>query len=152
MIVLGFAEGGGMVQLVPDGTILIHIALILLMIWVLNRTFFRPINRVLESRERNKGGRSGEAHEILQQVGEKSARYDEAMRKARTEGYQIVETERTEAMAKRQTEIESVKEEVSKTISQEKDSIQKQSQEARTTIAAEADKMAEKISSTILRG
>jgi F0F1-type ATP synthase membrane subunit b/b' len=53
MFFLAFAD----IQLVPDGTILIHIALILLMIWLLNRTFFRPINRVIAAREKNKGGR-----------------------------------------------------------------------------------------------
>jgi F-type H+-transporting ATPase subunit b len=150
MVVLAFAEES-MIQLVPDGTIVIHIALILLMIWVLNRTFFRPINRVLESRERNKGGHSAEAQGILQQVNEKSAKYDMALREARAEGYQRVESERAAALAKRQAEIEKVKEEVSQTISQEKDSIQKQSEAARATLAAEAQQMAEKISSNILK-
>lgn len=41
------------VRLVPDGTLFVHIAIILIMIWVLNRTFFRPVNRIIESRERN---------------------------------------------------------------------------------------------------
>ena len=49
------------VQLFPDGTIFIHIALTLIMIWVLNRTFFRPINRVLEPREKFKDVEGGEA-------------------------------------------------------------------------------------------
>ena len=151
MVVLVFAEGSSMVQLVPDGTILIHIALILLMIWILNRTFFRPINRVIAARDRNKGGHSSEAQGILQQVNEKSARYDTAMREARAEGYQVVEAERAAALAKRQEEIEKVKEEVSQTVLREKDSIQKQSEEVRAALAAEAEKMAEKISSNILK-
>jgi F-type H+-transporting ATPase subunit b len=151
MVVLAFAEGSG-IQLVPDGTIIIHIALILVMIWVLNRTFFRPINRVLASRDRNKGGHSAEAQGIMAQVSEKSKKYDEEMRRARLEGYQLVEAERAEALAKRQAEIESVKQEVEQTVSQEKDSIERQAEEARATIAAEAQKMAEKISSNILRG
>jgi F-type H+-transporting ATPase subunit b len=150
MVVLAFAEGSG-IQLVPDGTILIHIALILFMIWVLNRTFFRPINRVLAARDRNKGGHSAEAQGILQQVSEKSAHYDAAVREARAEGYQLIEAERSAALAKRQEEIEKVKAEVSQTVSGEKDSIQKQSEEARAALAAEAQKMAEKISSNILR-
>lgn len=150
MVVFGFAEGG-MVQLVPDGTIFIHIALILLMIWILNRTFFRPINRVLQTRARNKGGHSSEAEEILGQVNEKTQKYDAAMREARLEGYQLIEQQRTEALAKRQSEVEAVKTEVSETISREKDSIEKQTEEARAAIAAEASNMAEKISSNILR-
>lgn len=150
MFVLAFAEES-MIQLVPDGTILIHIALILLMIWVLNRTFFRPINRVLAARDRNKGGQSAEAQEILQQVNEKSSKYEAAMREARTGSYQKVEADRAAAVAMRQTEIEKVKNEVAQTISQETDSIRRQSEEARTALAAEAQKMAEKISSNILK-
>ena len=150
MVVLGFAEGGT-VQLVPDGTIFIHIALILLMIWILNRTFFGPINRVLAARERNKGGHSSEAVGILGQVNEKTQKYEAAMREARLEGYQLIEQQRAEALAKRQAEMEAVKAEVSQNLAQEKDSIEKQTAEARAAIAAEAQQMAEKISSNILR-
>lgn len=139
-----------MVQLVPDGTIFIHIALILLMIWILNRTFFRPINQVLQSRERNKGGQS-EAAGILGQVGEKTQKYDAAMREARNEGYQLVEEQRVAAMQQRESQLEAVKAEVAQTVSQEKDSINKQTAEARQAIAADAQKMADKISSSILK-
>lgn len=149
MIVLGFAESG--IQLVPDGTILIHIALILLMIWILNRTFFRPINRILEARERVKSGRSSEAQDILKQAGEKSAHYNERLRSARTESYQMVEAERAAALAARQTEIETVRQEVSQTVTREKASIENQSAQARLTLDAEAQKMAERISSNILK-
>ena len=150
MVVLAFAAEGG-IQLVPDGTILIHIALILLMIWVLNRTFFRPINRVIAARERNKGGRSGEALDILKQANEKSSRYETEMRQARAEGYNLIESTRAAALAERQARVESVKAETAQTVSQEKASIQKQSEAARGTIAAEAEQLAEKISSNILR-
>lgn len=149
MFVLGFAEGT--VQLVPDGTIFIHIALILLMIWVLNRTFFSPIHRVIKSRERNKGGNSSESAGILAQVDEKTKTYESAMREARLEGYQLIEKRRVEATAKRQSEIEAVKSEMSQTISQEKDAIEKQTVEVRSALAADAQKMAEKITSNILR-
>ncbi|HEY0656930.1 MAG TPA: hypothetical protein VGD05_00570 [Pyrinomonadaceae bacterium] len=147
MFFLAFAE----VQLVPDGTIFIHIALILLMIWILNRTFFRPINRVVESREKNKGGRFSEAETILQQVNEKQSKYNQAMLKARTRGYETIETERAAALAQREAKITEVKTEVAQRFEQEKAQLQTQTTEARTAIAAEADKLAEKISSNILR-
>lgn len=147
MFFLAFAE----VQLVPDGTIFIHIALILLMIWILNRTFFRPINRVVESREKNKGGRFTEAETILQQVGEKQTAYNQAMLDARTRGYETIESERAAALAQREAKISEVKTEVAQRFEQEKAQLQTQTIEARTAIAAEADKLAEKISSNILR-
>jgi len=81
MFLLAFAES---IQLFPDGTLFIHIALILLMIWVLNRTFFRPINRVLESREKHKGSHGSEAEAILSDVNEKQAKYNQELLDARS--------------------------------------------------------------------
>ncbi len=147
MFFLAFAE----VQLVPDGTIFIHIALILLMIWILNRTFFRPINRVVESREKNKGGRFTEAETILQQVGEKQTKYNQAMLEARARGYETIESERAAALVHREAKITEVKAEVAQKFEQESAQLQTQTTEARAAIAAEADKLAEKISSNILR-
>jgi F-type H+-transporting ATPase subunit b len=138
------------VELVPNGTLFIHIALILLMIWILNRTFFRPINRIIESREKNKGGRSGEAEEILKSVEEKQSRYDAAMLEARSKGYELIEKERSEAIAKRQAEIGAVKEEVAQMTAQEKAELERQTAEAKAALAQDAAKMAEKISSNIL--
>ncbi len=139
------------VRLVPDGTMLIHIALILLMIWVLNRTFFRPINRILESRERKTGGNSGEAQSILNQIGEKQKRYNEAMLKARSEGYEIIENERNTAVSQRMEKVGSVKEEISQKVEREKQEIERQSVAAQAAIAADAEKIAEQISANLLK-
>jgi F0F1-type ATP synthase membrane subunit b/b' len=147
MAMLAFAG----VQLIPDGTLLIHIALILIMIWILNRTFFRPINRILESREKNSGGRSSEAQEILHQVREKNAAFDLALREARGEGYELIEKQRSKAVAKRQKKVSAVKEEVTTLLSTEKGVIARQAAEAQNMIADEAQKMAEKISANILK-
>jgi hypothetical protein len=45
---LGFAENS--IQLVPDGTLLLHVLIILVMVYVLNATLFKPINLILEAR------------------------------------------------------------------------------------------------------
>jgi F0F1-type ATP synthase membrane subunit b/b' len=150
MVVLAFAESGA-IQLVPDATILIHIALILLMIFILNRTFFRPINRVIAAREKNKGGRFGEAEEILQQVAEKNARFESVMREARLEGYNKIEAERVAAMTEKQAKVETVKAEVEQRVAIEKATLAQQAEEARRQIATEAKVLAQKISSNILK-
>ncbi len=147
MVLLAFQE----VRLVPDGTIFIHIALILLMIWVLNRTFFRPINRVIESRERNKGGRSSEAQEILKNIGEKQSHYEAALLEARNEGYGLIERERAQAVGDRQAKIGSVKEEVAQFIERENQELDRQTVEIKASVAGEAEKMAQRISSNILK-
>ena len=147
MILLAFQE----VRLVPDGTLFIHIALILLMIWVLNRTFFRPINRIIESRERSKGGRSSEAQEVLKKISDKQSLYEQTMLKARSEGYELIERERAQAVAVRQEKIGAVKEEVAQTVAQQTAELNRQTVEAKAAIARQAEQMAEKISSNILK-
>lgn len=149
-MVLAFAEGNSL-QLVPDGTIIIHIALILIMIWILNRTLFQPINKVLASRDRNKGGHSAEAEETLKLVDSKLAQYNTATREARTEGYQLIESERTAAVAARESQIEAVTTESTQKVEREKAELQAQTEAARQTLAAEAQVMAEKISANILK-
>jgi F-type H+-transporting ATPase subunit b len=146
-----FALAEGSIQLVPDGTIFLHIGLILLMIWILNRTLFRPINRVLEERERKSGRGSGAAGQILGQVDEKVSKYEAALREARSEGYKAQGANKADALAARQTQINAVKEEVSALVAQEKDSVQKQANEAHASLADDARQIAENISSTILK-
>jgi len=149
MVVLAFAEG---IQLFPDGTLLIHVALILLMIYVLNRTFFRPINAVLESREKQKGGKGGEAAEILDDVSRKQKEYEAAMLAARNESYDLIEKERSAAVESYQKTVSEAKAGAAQAIANEKAAIKDQVAEARVAIALEANKTADKITSNILNG
>lgn len=149
MFLLALAESP--VQLLPDGSVIIHVVLVLLMIFILNRTFFRPINRIIESREKNRGGRFGEAESILQEVGDKQSKYNREMLEARSEGYEMIEKERAAAVAKREAALAVVKEEVAQKFATEKAELGQQTAQAKTVIAAEAEKMAENISSNILR-
>jgi F-type H+-transporting ATPase subunit b len=148
MFLLAFAES---IQLFPDGTLFIHIALILLMIWILNRTFFRPINRVLQSRDKQKVGRGGEAESILRDVDERRARYTRELLDARSEGYELIERERSAAVETRQRKVAAAKSETSELLTSEKRQVQRHADEARTVLAKEAEAMAEKISTNILR-
>jgi F0F1-type ATP synthase membrane subunit b/b' len=139
------------IQLFPDGTLFIHIALILLMIWVLNRTFFRPINRVIESRDRHAGGQGSEAEAILSDVSEKQAKYNKELLAARSEGYELIEKERSAAIANRQSKIADAKAETAQTLTTGKQKLEEEAAGARSIIAKEAEVMAETISANILK-
>lgn len=149
MFLLAFAEET--IQLFPDGTIFIHIAFILLMIWILNRTFYRPINRVLTARENAKGGRGSEADNILHDAEEKEAAYTKEMLDARSKGYELVESEHAAAVQAREEKLGTAKREVAERLASEKSELEKQVAEARKTVEQQADEMAEKIASNILR-
>lgn len=148
MYLLAFAES---IQLFPDGTLFIHIGLILIMIWVLNRTLFRPINRVIDEREKAKGGAGGAAEKILGEVSEKEAGYNAAMLDTRSKGYEIIEKEQKKAVEAREKKLSEVKVEIAETFDSGKAELEKQTAEARASIGANAEQMADKIAASILR-
>lgn len=150
MVLLAFAENA--VQLVPDGTIFVHIGLILAMIWVLNKTFYRPIARVIEARDRRKGGERGPAGEILDKVAEKEASYSSAIKETRLAGYEVIGTEREKALAAKNQVVADAKREANEIASRESAELDKQTEAARAAISQEAEKFADKISASILKG
>lgn len=139
------------IQLFPDGTIFIHIALILFMIWVLNRTFFRPINRILDTREKFKDVEGGEAGSILAEAEEKQARYDQALREARAEGYTLIEDQHKKLVRAREKKLAEIRAEVEGKLSAGRAEIERQASEARTTIGVDADRLADEIAATVLK-
>ncbi|MCS6874727.1 MAG: hypothetical protein RML33_00765 [Acidobacteriota bacterium] len=138
------------VQLVPDGSILIHIALILLMIFVLNRTFFRPVNQVLEARERQKRTNLTEAETILLEAKKNREKLETELLQARNEGYKLVEQIRKQTVEEVQEKVRQAREEISKRVTEEKAEIKKQAEKAKKEILAEAKDLAEKISNSVL--
>jgi F-type H+-transporting ATPase subunit b len=148
MIFFGFAENS--IQLVPDGTLFLHIAIILLMIFILNATLFRPINRILEARENRTRGHASKAREILHRVEEKISNYERSLREARAEAYRLVEQERHEEMNERQAKLNAVREEVASAIVEQKSAIEEQTAEARQTLARDARRIATQIGARVL--
>src|SRR2546421_12489021 len=107
MILFALAENS--IRLVPDGTLLLHIAIIVVMVVVLNLTLFQPINRILEQRELQTRGRLTEAQLTLAKVKEKIAWYERELREARAEGYRLTEQQRIEALGEKEQQMARLK-------------------------------------------
>lgn len=148
MHLLAFAES---IQLFPDGTLFVHVALILLMIYILNRTLYRPINRILEARDKNKGGYFGEAEAILTKVQEKESHYSKELLDARNAGYELVESEHKTTVAAREEKLAAAKNEVAERLNSGRSEIEQQVAAARATLSTEAEKLADTIASGILK-
>ena len=142
----------GSIQLFPDGTIFLHIALILLMIWVLNRTYFRPVNKIIESREKFKNVAGGEAGSIQNEALEKEAAYNTEMLNARSEGYAMLEKEHAKLVRAREKKLAETKGETGDRIAGEKRELERQAEEAKAAIGADADKLSDRIAATVLKG
>ncbi|MDT5268845.1 MAG: F-type H+-transporting ATPase subunit b [Acidobacteriota bacterium] len=145
---LAFAES---IQLIPDGTLLIHIAIIISMVFVLNRLLFKPLLRTFSDREARTHGRTDEARETIRKVGESLSRYENSLRQARAEGYSLLEQRQSEANGERQLKVAEVRREVEEQLGQEKDEIQSQAERARATLLGEAGRVAADIKAQVLR-
>lgn len=145
---LAFAES---IQLIPDGTILIHIAIIISMVFILNRLLFRPVLRTLSEREARTHGRSDEARETIRKVGESLSRYENSLRQARAEGYSLLERQQAEANGERQRKVAEVRREIEEQLGEEKDEIRSQAEQARATLLGEAERVAAEIKTQVLR-
>jgi F-type H+-transporting ATPase subunit b len=147
MILLAFAES---IQLIPDGTLVLHIAIVIAMVFTLNRILYKPINRILDERESRTRGRSGEALGILQRVKESLSSYENSLRQARAESYRLLEQQQAEASGERLRKVGVVRKEVEEQVEEQKREIQAQAEDARRTLGNEAKQAAATISSQIL--
>lgn len=145
-----FAFSENSIQLVPDGTLLIHVAAIVVMVFVLNATLFKPVNRVLAAREKRGKGRFAEAGEILKRVDDKLAAYENSLRSARSEAYQLLEAEHSAAREGRERALSGIRKELSASTAEQKKELERQADEAREVLQANARQFAQKVGGRIL--
>lgn len=139
------------IQLVPDGTLLFHLLLVAIMVFVLNRTLLKPINQILAERERQIAGRRQEAQSLAAETEEKLRKYNHALHNARVDGYKLLEKERAEALKDKEEKIRAYREQLSKEVAAQKENTQMQEQLVRGELEAQANAMGNLISSQILR-
>lgn len=148
MLLLGLA--GSAIQLVPDGTLLFHLAVIIVMVAVLNVTLLKPINRVLENRERRTKGRLAEAESILGSVSQKLLEYESRLREARAEGYVLLEEERATVSRERERKVAEVKVEVAGWLHDQKEKLRLDAEQIRVRLEKDAKTTALEIARRIL--
>ena len=139
------------IQLVPDGTLLLHLFFIAVMVFVLNRTLLRPINNILAEREKQITGRLDEAHALAVEADEKMKQYSAALRQARAEGYRLLEKERATGLKDKDEKVRHYREELSQGVAQQLEATKRQQEQVRAELEAQAATMGGLISSQILR-
>jgi F-type H+-transporting ATPase subunit b len=145
--IIAFAES---IQLVPDGTIFLHIAIIIAMVFVLNKTLFKPIGKILTERERRTKGSSTEAQGILRRIEDNLSRYERSLKEARAESYRLLEEEHAQAVLERQSVIRSVHDEVEQLVGKEEKLIESQVAQARSALEDDARRIAVSIKNQVL--
>ena len=139
------------IQLVPDGTLLVHLAMVVLMVFILNRTLLKPINDILSEREKQITGRRREARALAAETDEKRRKYHEALHEARVDGYKLLEKERAEGLKEKDEKVRVYREQVSKEVKGQIETIRQQEQSVKGELESQAASIGSLISSQILR-
>ena len=145
-----FAFAGSAIQLVPDGTILFHLLLIIVMVSLLNVTLLKPLNRILAEREKRTKGGSDEAQVTLATANEKLRAYQDSLRDARSAGYSLLDQERADASRQREVKITLVKTEVESMIAREKQTLSASQEQAKLGLRNSAETLALEIGRRVL--
>lgn len=139
------------IQLVPDGTLLLHLLMVAVMVFVLNRTLLKPINEILAERERQITGRRIEAARLRSESEEKLRQYNDALHEARVDGYKLLDKERAEGLRQRDEALRRHRDEMARKVAAEVATTRQQEESARRELDAQAASMSDLISSQILR-
>jgi F0F1-type ATP synthase membrane subunit b/b' len=139
------------IQLVPDGTLLLHLLVVAIMVFVLNRTLLKPINQILAEREKLITGSRTEASSMAAEAEQKLRKYNEALHEARVDGYRLLEKERTEGLKQREEKLRVYRDEMSKEVTAQLETIRTQEETVKRELETQAAAMSELISSQILR-
>lgn len=133
-----------------DGSFLFIFISIFVLIFILNRTLFDPINKILDERERQGVGGLNKARQMLAEYEQRLTEYEEQLRAARAEAYQNLEAQRRETQTARQETLAQVRTETSAQIAAAQSAIREQTEAAKHNLQGEARAMAATISSQLL--
>jgi len=139
------------IQLVPDGTLLLHLLMVAVMVFILNRTLLKPINEILAEREKQISGRLKQAEALAAESEDKLRRYNGTLREARAEGYRLLEKERAAALKDKEEKVRFYREELSKTVAAQIEQTRQQEERVRAELESQAVSVGDLISSQILR-
>jgi F-type H+-transporting ATPase subunit b len=141
---------GSAIQLVPDGTLLFHLVIIVVMVGVLNVTLLKPINRILEERDKRTEGRFSEVRAVLANISKKLREYERRMREARAAGYVLLEQERAVVSRERERRLTAVKGELAHWQREQKERLRLETEEIKARLERDAQGMALEIGRQIL--
>src|SRR5687767_13680782 len=139
------------IQLVPDGTLLLHLLMVAVMVFILNRTLLKPINRILAERERQVEGRLREAQMMTAESEEKLKRYNDALHEARVDGYKLLEKERAESLKQKDEVLRLHRDQMSREVTKQIENTRRQEDSVRKELEAQAGAISSLISTQILR-
>ena len=146
----GALASEGAVNVDADGTIIVHIALFLVLLFALKPLLFDPLMKLFEEREKRTMGTKEAARKEDARSAKAKSTYDAELAKARAEGN--VEREKLRAAGlKREAELlATVRAEAAKTLEEGRAKVSADAQAAREGLERDAANLAREVASRVL--
>ncbi len=125
-------------------------ALVILLHFFLKRTFYRPLEAVLEERDAATEGARKAAQAAAEKADEIAARYEAALREAQGEIFREQEAARQRMRGQQRAALEEARSRANAMVHQARAEIQEEMQAARRALEAESEALAGEIVSVLL--
>jgi|HubBroStandDraft_4_1064222.scaffolds.fasta_scaffold232293_2 F-type H+-transporting ATPase subunit b len=124
--------------------------LVVFLHFYLKYMFFKPLDKVLHARYEATEGARKRAAESLENAAAKTAEYEAAMRRARSEVYQMQEQSHRRLQEEQASQVQAAREQAEASIRDAKAQLAAEIAQAKTDLAAESDALAGQIADAIL--
>lgn len=137
-------------EVFPNWTSIPIVLFLIILTYVLNRTFFRPMQQTLNERDQRIEGARREAEEIRKSSQERIADFDRRMREARREADLRMAEAKNEALNEKSKVVSAQRAEAGKMVAEAQKDLREKTEAARMKLQQQAAEFAHQIASHIL--
>ncbi len=139
-----------MITVIPDGSTFIQLINFLVLLWILNLVFFKPIRKVLIQRKEKITGLEDGVEKLAKEVVEKDNAFENGLKEARVKGLKEKETFIEEASGEEKEIIEKINKKAQAKLAEIKTQVAEETEKARVELEKDIENYAKGIGEKIL--
>ena len=139
-----------MITVIPDGSFVIQMINFLVLLWILNLVFFKPIRKVLIQRKEKITGLEDGVEKLAKEVVEKDNAFENGLKEARTKGLKEKEAFIEEASGEEKEIIEKINKKAQAKLAEIKEQVAEETEKARAELEKDIENYARGIGEKIL--
>ncbi|MFO7752528.1 MAG: ATPase [Desulfobacteraceae bacterium] len=139
-----------MIKVIPDLSLIIQMINFLVLLWVLNLVFFKPIRNIIIQRKEKVNSLENGISNLSKEVTEKDNAYKNGLKEARSQGLKKKEAYIEEASNEEKEIIDQINKKAQARLAEIKQQVSKETEKARSELEKEVDTYAKQIGEKIL--
>ncbi len=139
-----------MITVIPDGSTFIQLINFLVLLWILNLVFFKPVRKVLIQRKETIDGLEEGVEKLAQEVVEKDNAFKNGLKEARAKGLKEKEAFIEQASQEEKEIIEKINKQAQAKLAEIKEQVAKETEKARVELENNIKSYAREIGEKIL--